>query len=234
MNRSCYAGFWKRLAALLIDGLVFIPVGILLSLLLVNRTWSLLGNNAADFQNQAYIDYVFSSLSRQTLFCNLFSAVISWFYFSIMESSSKQATLGKLAVGIKVTDLCGDRLSFARATGRYFAKIINSFTLCIGYLMAAFTQRKQGLHDMIAGTLVINKEYGPAYHQSSSYAPPQRKSDSNRETSALRLGYPMAPDDATVDVVCPKCQMINNSNSIFCACCGDELKENTARFSTRR
>ena len=77
----------------------------------------------------------------------------SWIYEAVMESSSRQATLGKMAMGLKVTDEQGRRISFARATGRYFSKIISSFFL-IGYIMVGFTARKQGLHDMIAGTLV--------------------------------------------------------------------------------
>ena len=78
----------------------------------------------------------------------------SWIYEAAMESSSKQATLGKMALGLKVTDLEGRRISFWRATGRHFAKIISGMPLLIGYIMAGFIARKQALHDMIAGTLV--------------------------------------------------------------------------------
>jgi uncharacterized RDD family membrane protein YckC len=74
-----------------------------------------------------------------------------------MESSAWQGTLGKKALGLTVTDLEGRRISFGRATGRYFAKIISTLILCIGYMMAGFTERKQALHDMIAGTLVLRK-----------------------------------------------------------------------------
>jgi uncharacterized RDD family membrane protein YckC len=81
--------------------------------------------------------------------------LLSWFYFAFMESSSRQATLGKMAIGVRVTDLDGRPVSFARATGRYFAKILSNLTLGIGHLMVAFTERKQGLHDMVAGTLVV-------------------------------------------------------------------------------
>jgi uncharacterized RDD family membrane protein YckC len=77
-----------------------------------------------------------------------------WIYEAAMESSSRQATLGKMALGLKVADEQGRRISFARATGRYFAKIISGMILLIGYIMAGFTARKQALHDMIAGTLV--------------------------------------------------------------------------------
>ena len=74
---------------------------------------------------------------------------------SSMESSRRQATLGKMALGIRVTDLDGRRVSFARASGRWFGKILSSLIFGIGYLMVAFTEKKQGLHDMIAGTRVM-------------------------------------------------------------------------------
>ena len=80
-----------------------------------------------------------------------------WLYFALQESSVYQATLGKRALNIYVTDLYGRRLTFGQATGRHFSKIISGLILCIGYIMVAFTQRKQGLHDMIAGTLVMRK-----------------------------------------------------------------------------
>jgi uncharacterized RDD family membrane protein YckC len=82
---------------------------------------------------------------------------VRWLYFSLMESSAKQATLGKMALGIIVTDGSYNRISFGRATGRFFAKLISNITICIGYIIIAFTSQKQGLHDIIAGTLVIIK-----------------------------------------------------------------------------
>jgi uncharacterized RDD family membrane protein YckC len=72
-----------------------------------------------------------------------------------MESSKNQGTLGKMALGLRVTDMDGRRISFGRATGRYFAKWLSTITLLIGYIMAAFTPKKQAMHDMIAGTLVL-------------------------------------------------------------------------------
>jgi uncharacterized RDD family membrane protein YckC len=78
----------------------------------------------------------------------------SWLYEAFMESSSYQATLGKMIFGMKVTDLNGNRISFERATGRHFAKWLSGIILCIGYIMVGFTERKQGLHDLLAGTLV--------------------------------------------------------------------------------
>ena len=78
----------------------------------------------------------------------------SWLYEALMESSSYQSTLGKMIFGMKVTDLYGNRISFARATGRHFAKILSGMILCIGFIMVGLTERKQGLHDLLAGTLV--------------------------------------------------------------------------------
>jgi uncharacterized RDD family membrane protein YckC len=78
----------------------------------------------------------------------------SWLYEAFMESSSYQATLGKMIFGMKVTDLAGNRISFERATGRHFAKWLSAMILLIGYIMVGLTERKQGLHDLLAGTLV--------------------------------------------------------------------------------
>ncbi|CAN5514781.1 hypothetical protein BH09PLA1_BH09PLA1_37410 [soil metagenome] len=82
---------------------------------------------------------------------------ISWLYYALMESSASQATLGKMACGIKVTDLDGNRITFGHATGRYFATIVSYLTLTIGFMMAGWTERKQTLHDMLAKTLVVRK-----------------------------------------------------------------------------
>lgn len=94
---------------------------------------------------------------QQTTVYTPISTLINWLYFALMESSGRQATLGKMALGIVVTDLNGDKIGFGRATGRYFAKILSGLILFIGFIMVAFTQKKQGLHDMIAGTLVVKR-----------------------------------------------------------------------------
>jgi uncharacterized RDD family membrane protein YckC len=90
----------------------------------------------------------------------ILAIIINWGYFSYMESSASQATLGKMLLGIKVTDLDGNRISFGKALLRTVAKILSSVILLIGYIMAAFTARKQALHDMIAGTLVVKGKAG--------------------------------------------------------------------------
>jgi uncharacterized RDD family membrane protein YckC len=81
-----------------------------------------------------------------------------WLYFAYMESGERQATWGKQVLGVYVTDLAGNRISFGRASGRFFAKIISGLIpLMIGYIMAGFTERKQALHDMIASCLVLRR-----------------------------------------------------------------------------
>lgn len=103
------------------------------------------------------------ALVLSVLFAVLFGAgdpgvgcvVVSWLYCALMESSRWQATLGKRACGLIVIDTDTNSLSFARASGRHFAKYISMLTFGVGYAMAAFTERRQALHDLIADTLVI-------------------------------------------------------------------------------
>jgi len=86
----------------------------------------------------------------------LIGTLVAWLYHAVLESSEWQATAGKKALGLKVTDLEGARVSFTRASGRHFAKIISGLIpLGIGYIMAGFTARKQAIHDMLAGCLVL-------------------------------------------------------------------------------
>ncbi|HKE07258.1 MAG TPA: RDD family protein, partial [Candidatus Acidoferrum sp.] len=84
--------------------------------------------------------------------------IVRWLYFAYLESGEKQATWGKQVLGLYVTDLTGNPIGFGRASGRFFAKLIsNLIPLAIGYIMAGFTERKQALHDMIAGCLVLRR-----------------------------------------------------------------------------
>lgn len=87
----------------------------------------------------------------------LIGICVQWLYCALMEASEVQATLGKLVIGAKVVDANGGRLTFGRATGRYFAKCLSALPMQIGYIMVAFDKRKRGLHDMIAGTFVISR-----------------------------------------------------------------------------
>ncbi|HEC84255.1 MAG: RDD family protein [Candidatus Parabeggiatoa sp. nov. 2] len=144
-----HAGFWLRVVASIIDGIV-LQIGIII----IAVVFGLLAGLGAVAIG------IFTSEEAQLiveLLANLLSIVINWLYFTLLESSSWQATLGKKALGIKVTDEQGNRIGFGRANGRYWSKILSALILGIGFLMVAFTQRKQGLHDIIAGTLVIKK-----------------------------------------------------------------------------
>ena len=133
-----YAGFWLRFCAVFIDGLI---LGIPLAILQIMLEQNLARGSEEEF----------------ALLMAVVQVLTYWLYFALMESSAKQATLGKLAVGIKVITSDGARLSFARATGRHFAKFLSMLILYIGFVMAAFTRRKQALHDLIADTLVVKR-----------------------------------------------------------------------------
>ncbi|GAA4428566.1 hypothetical protein GCM10023188_12900 [Pontibacter saemangeumensis] len=89
------------------------------------------------------------------VFYNPYFPVIHWLYFTVLQSSLKQATIGKFTLGLRVTDLRGKRISFARANFRYFARALSVLPLCLGFLLVLSTRRKQALHDYISGTVVV-------------------------------------------------------------------------------
>jgi uncharacterized RDD family membrane protein YckC len=97
-----------------------------------------------------------SDLDEPTVYggLNILTIAAAWLYYALMESSKRQATFGKARLGLVVTDLDGGRISFWRATGRYAAKWLSILTLFTGFFMAAFTERHQALHDMVAGCIV--------------------------------------------------------------------------------
>lgn len=139
-----YAGFWRRLAAYLVDYIVVI-VGIFLFFFVLGMAVTIASGGRDPNEK------IFEVLGY------LIGLPAVWLYFALCESSSWQATLGKRALGIKVTDVNGQPVSFARATGRYFGKIISGLLLFAGFIMIAFTERKQGLHDLMADCLVVRR-----------------------------------------------------------------------------
>lgn len=156
-----YAGFGLRLAAWLIDLLLIgVVVAIAMGVLGVIGFSALGGAEGfEDFANspeEVPPGMIAAMMGAYMGFIG-FTMVAAWLYFALMESSYRQATLGKMAVGIKVTNMEGGRISFLNATGRYFGKIISGMIMYIGYIMAAFTEKKQALHDMMASTLVLRK-----------------------------------------------------------------------------
>jgi uncharacterized RDD family membrane protein YckC len=140
IQRIHYAGFWRRFAAALIDGIILYFASLII--------FFFAGFMLA-FQDPTI------TVEELEFFGTLLGIVVWWLYHAVMESSPTQGTLGKLALSIKVTDLEGHRISFLRATGRLFAKYVSACIFYIGFLMAGFTEKKQALHDMIAGTLVV-------------------------------------------------------------------------------
>jgi uncharacterized RDD family membrane protein YckC len=139
-----YAGFWKRFCAVFIDGIIVWIIQFVVAIVI----GIFIGLTAPEILRDEILLMLLVQLS---------SLFVNWLYFAGMESSSPQATLGKLALGIKVTDLNGRPISFGKATGRYLGKFISSIILGIGFLMAGWTEKKQALHDMMADCLVVNK-----------------------------------------------------------------------------
>jgi uncharacterized RDD family membrane protein YckC len=153
-----YAGFWKRFVANLIDKLLLGAA----SLVVLIPVFMMLGLGAGLASATDELEGIDEEMTAALIVLPILLAIVitsvaSWLYYALMESSSHQATLGKMALGVQVTDANGHRISFGRATGRYFGKIISSLTMMIGYIIAGFTQQKQALHDILASTLVVNK-----------------------------------------------------------------------------
>jgi len=142
-----YAGFWMRFAAWIIDLIILTVVDRILEVavnfsgtVLLPRNYGIPWGSLWDF----------GGLESGVIF-------LRWLYYALMESSQIQGTVGKLALGIIVTDMQGQRIGFGRATGRYFGRYLSALTLMIGFMLAGWTQQKQALHDMLAGCLVIRR-----------------------------------------------------------------------------
>jgi uncharacterized RDD family membrane protein YckC/Tfp pilus assembly major pilin PilA len=141
-----FADFWVRLGAFIIDCILLTVLWFVLPLTVRAAGWPVwLGG--------------------------LLPTVAFFLYYAVLESSSLQATVGKLALGIKVTDMQGERIGLGRALGRSLAHIISNFTFFIGYAVAGFTPKRQTLHDMIAGTLVVRKRSEPEEISTAGPAP---------------------------------------------------------------
>jgi uncharacterized RDD family membrane protein YckC len=162
-----YAGFWARTAAYFIDGAI-------LAFLVLHSNWlmreqltdfldshpDLLKSIESHFTLTGSADYELKYLIIGTImyyYLVFMGFLISWMYFAGMESSPLRATVGKWILGIYVTDSNGNRISFTKATGRFFGKMVSGALFGIGYIMAGVTERKQGLHDMMADCLVWRK-----------------------------------------------------------------------------
>ena len=145
-----YAGFWRRFGAALLDGLI---VGVPLTLLQLAVIGAVSPTAVTRHGGPGAELVAFFSLQ---IVLYLFGVVIGWLYFAGFEASSYQATPGKMAIGLKVTGLQGEPISFLRATGRHFGKILSGIILYFGFFMAGWTEKHQALHDMISACLVVN------------------------------------------------------------------------------
>ena len=140
MPTTEYGGFWNRFVAFFIDGIITSMAAGYLGFVLEGFYRAAGGTSEGAGDLGSFL-----------------GLILGWLYYAIMESSAKQATLGKIAIGLVVTDKRGNRLTFGRATARYFARWLSGIILMIGYIIAAFTEKKEALHDMIAGTIVYQR-----------------------------------------------------------------------------
>ncbi|MBP7243487.1 RDD family protein [Amaricoccus sp.] len=141
-----FGGFWVRAAARLIDGLLMFAVNMLLSMPVIFSSMNL--KNLGPQETPPPQFFVVTCLSYLLMFA------VQAFY-EIYFIVRKGATPGKMVLKLRVERADGSRLTVGRATGRYFATMLNGFTLGIGYIVAAFDVEKRALHDHICDTRVI-------------------------------------------------------------------------------
>jgi uncharacterized RDD family membrane protein YckC len=162
-SHLAYAGFWIRFVAYVIDGLI-ISIVVFIAAFVISMVFMVIGGamglgfknySGSDSNNTNPAAVVMMGLMELAIWATVIGA--SWLYFAKMESGPGQATIGKRAMGLRVTDIAGQRIGFGRASGRFFGKIVSGMIFYIGFIMAGFTERKQALHDMIAGTLVVKQ-----------------------------------------------------------------------------
>ena len=150
-----YAGFWRRVAAYQLDSLI---LGVASYIILIPVAM-VMGLGLGSMQAQASTDpaAMFAAMWPMLLVTYLLMFAMQAVYFAWMHSRPAQATLGKMAVGIKATRPNGNRISFGRGIGRWAGLFLSAIPLGIGYLMAAFTDRKRALHDMVSDTVVVDR-----------------------------------------------------------------------------
>jgi uncharacterized RDD family membrane protein YckC len=153
-----YAGFWLRFVAIIIDAIIlgilnWLIIGPILAAVGISSGISMNDLMSGDF-DPAQLAATLGTMFGIGWFV---SRLIDILYHSFFEASKFQGSVGKIALGLKVTDTSGNKIDLVKAIIRNFCKIISSMILLIGYIMAGFTDKKQALHDMIASTLVVKK-----------------------------------------------------------------------------
>jgi uncharacterized RDD family membrane protein YckC len=153
-----YAGFWLRVVAALIDsGIMCVALGVLLIPLFFLSGTAAMIEAIVEHHGQPDPGVIISLVSMILVLASV-SVLAQWLYHAYLESGERQGTWGKQLMGIYVTDLLGNPITFGRASGRFFAKMVTGMLpIGIGYIMAGFTERKQALHDMIASCLVLRR-----------------------------------------------------------------------------
>lgn len=149
---ALYGSLTTRLIAFLVDS----------TLLVFSYSFVLYGISDTPHQVYTWQDIFQDGVSLEELyglskniFLNPYFLVMHWLYFTFLQSSPKQATIGKFTLGLRVTDLRGKRISFAQANLRYFTKFFSIIPLCLGFLLLLSTRRKQTLHDYLSRTVVV-------------------------------------------------------------------------------
>lgn len=160
MNTN-YAGFWLRFVAAIIDGIIIGTVLTIVALVIFIPLGFGIASSAANgsFENEdpSAVMGLVGAVFGAVFFYIFIAYVLQTLYHSLLESSKYQGSFGKLALGIIVTDEAGQKINFSKALVRNLGKILSHAVFYIGYIMAGFTEKKQGLHDMIAKTLVVIK-----------------------------------------------------------------------------
>jgi len=151
-----YAGFWLRFVAYIID---YILIWVVQSFVAIPILGAMGMNFASNMENMSEGEAMgaIASIIAAASATAMITFVLIIVYYTLMEASKFQGTVGKIILGLKVTDINGNKLDVVKALIRNISKIISSLILLIGYIMAGFTEKKQALHDMIAGTLVVKK-----------------------------------------------------------------------------
>jgi uncharacterized RDD family membrane protein YckC len=136
--RVTYGGFWRRFVAALLDTIIlYFPAATVRVVLGLSATG------------------MFDPETAASWVATTFEFVLDFIYATAFLCSSARGTLGMQVMDLHVTDLNGDRISFARAAGRYFATLLSILTFGVGYLIQLFTPRRQTLHDLVSGTVVV-------------------------------------------------------------------------------
>lgn len=155
---SPYGGFWIRFLAYFIDHIIFSAVATPFAFLLLApnmaRMARIIHEAEQSGNGEPSPEMIISIVASFSVYICL-ALIGQWLYESLLTSSSWQGTIGKRLLRLKVTDEAGNRIGFGRATGRFFGKWLSSLIMDIGFFMIGFTDRKRGLHDMLAGTLVM-------------------------------------------------------------------------------